>query len=312
MHRYILKRIGISLITIWLLITITFFLIHIIPGEPFSNEKKLPPQVLDNLNKYYGLDKPLTIQYLRYLGNIAKGDLGYSLIYKGRTVNDIISQAFPYSAQLGIQSLIVGIALGLTLGIMAALHRNKILDYSIMIIAVLGISIPNFIIGGLLQYFLGVKYKLFPVAQWKGFIYTILPTIALGTRILATQVRMIRTSTLDVLSQDYINAAKAKGINRMGIIFRHILPNSILPIITTLGPLTATILTGTFVVENIFAIPGLGRYFVQGVQDLDYPVVMGTTLFYGIFLVGLNFLVDILYFFIDPRINVNSITGDSL
>lgn len=312
MYKYILKRIGISLVTIWLLITITFFLIHIIPGEPFSNVKKLPPQVLENLNRYYGLDKPLFIQYFKYLGNIIKGDLGYSLVYKNRTVNDIIGQAFPYSAQLGIQSLIVGTVLGLTLGVLAGLHHNRALDYTIMVIAVLGISIPNFIIGGLLQYYFGVKYRIFPVAQWKGFIYTILPTIALGARVLASQVRMIRVSTLEVLGKDYIKTAKAKGIGRMAIIFRHILPNSILPVITTLGPLTATILTGTFVIENIFAIPGLGRYFIQGVQDLDYPVALGTTLFFGIFLVGLNFLVDLLYFFIDPRISRENITGDRL
>ncbi len=312
MYKYILKRIGTSIITIWVLITITFLLMNAIPGEPFSDQRKLPPQVLENLNEYYGLDKPLIIQYFKHMGNILKGDLGYSLTYKTRTVNDIIAQAFPYSAQLGIQSLIFGLTLGLALGILAALHHNRALDYITMIIAVIGVSVPNFIIGGFLQYFLGVKYQLFPVAQWKGFIYTILPTIALGSRILATQARMMRSSTLEVLNQDYIKAAKAKGLSKTVIIGNHIIRNSILPIITTLGPLSATILTGTFVIENIFAIPGLGRYFVQGIQDLDYPVILGTTLFYGVFLVVLNLLVDIIYGFIDPRIKIVDLAGDRL
>lgn len=311
MYKYILKRIGISFITIWILITITFLLMNAIPGEPFSDKRKLPPQVLENLNSYYGLDKPLIIQYFKYMGNILKGDLGYSLTYKTRTVNDIIAQAFPYSAQLGMQSLIFGLTLGLALGVLSAFYHNRALDYITMIIAVIGVSVPNFIIGGFLQYFLGVKYQLFPVAQWKGLLYTILPTIALGSRILATQARMMRTSTLEVLNQDYIKAAGARGLNKVTIIGRHVIRNAILPIITTLGPLTATILTGTFVIENIFAIPGLGRYFVQGIQDLDYPVILGTTLFYGVFLVALNLFVDIIYGFIDPRIKINHLAGDS-
>ncbi|RBP37242.1 ABC transporter permease [Garciella nitratireducens] len=304
MAKYILKRIGISLVTIWILATITFFLMHAVPGDPFSDQKRLPPEVIENLNAYYGLDKSLVAQYFTYMGNLVRGDLGYSMEQQSRTVNSIIAESFPYSAHLGIQSLIFGITIGLTLGILAALHHNKSVDYVTMVIAVLGVSVPNFIIGALLQYFFGVKWQVFPVAQWKGFIYTVLPTIALGSRILASQARMIRATTLEVLQQDYIKTAKAKGLGKGAIVWKHTIRNAILPIITSLGPLIATILTGTFVIENIFAIPGLGKYFVLGVQNLDYPVILGTTIFYGSFLVFLNLLIDIAYGLIDPRIKV--------
>jgi oligopeptide transport system permease protein len=306
MFRYILKRLVISLITIWILATITFFLAKAIPGNPFMDEKKVQPQILENMKRYYGLDKPLIVQYFTYVGNVAKGDLGYSIRFKTRRVNDIIADAFPYSAHLGIQSLIFGVTIGLTLGVLAALNHNRAVDYVTMVIAVIGVSVPNFIIGVLLQYFLGNKYQIFPVAQWKGFMYTVLPTIALGTRILASQARMMRATTLDVLGQDYIKTAKSKGLTKGVIVFRHVVRNSILPIITLLGPLVAVLLTGTFVVEKIFAIPGLGQHFVKGINGLDYPVILGTTIFYGTFLVILNLIVDIIYGLIDPRIKIAS------
>ncbi len=292
------------MITIWILATITFFLMNAVPGDPFSDQKRLPPEVIENLKEYYGLDKPLIVQYFTYMGNLLQGDLGYSMEQQSRTVNDIIADTFPYSAHLGIQSLIFGITIGLTLGVLAALHHNKTLDYITMIVAVLGVSVPNFIIGALLQYFFAVKWDVFPVAQWKGFLFTILPTIALGSRILASQARMIRATTLEVLEQDYIKTARAKGLRKGMIVWRHIIRNAILPIVTSLGPLIAAILTGTFVIEKIFAIPGLGKYFVIGIQNLDYPVILGTTIFYGAFLVFLNLLIDIVYGLIDPRIKV--------
>jgi len=301
---YILKRFAISLVTIWILATITFFLMHAIPGDPFSDQKKLPPQILENMKAYYGLDKPLFLQYGIYIKRLAMGDLGYSIRYSSRRVNTIIKDAFPYSAQLGIQSLIYGLLLGLSLGVIASFKHNKSGDYITMVIAVIGVSVPSFILAGLLQYIFAVKLKMFPVALWKGFIYTILPTVALGTRIMASQARMMRTSMLDVLHQDYVKTAKAKGLSSGAVIWKHTIRNAILPIVTMLGPLTAILLTGTFVVENIFAIPGLGRFYVQGIQTLDYPVILGTTVFYGSFLVFMNLLVDVAYGFVDPRIKI--------
>lgn len=304
MIKYIVRRTVASIFTLWILATLTFFLMNLIPGDPFSDEKRLPPRIIENMKRYYGLDRPLPVQYGLYMKRLAKLDLGYSIRYSSRKVNSIIKDAFPYSAQLGVQSLLYGIILGLSLGIFAAVKHNRVEDRLAMAIAVFGVSVPGFILAALLQYLFGVKLRIFPVALFDSMIHTVLPTIALGTRILASQARLMRTSMLDVLNQDYIRTAVAKGVPYPIVVWRHAVGNAILPIVTILGPLTAILLTGTFVVENIFAIPGLGRFFVQGIQTLDYPVILGTTLFYGAFLVFLNLAVDIAYGFIDPRIRV--------
>lgn len=303
MGRYILNRLIVSLVTAWVLVTIVFFLVRLLPGDPFLSEK-ITPEIKQNMMKYYGFDKPLHIQYLRYITNLLKGDLGYSLRYKNRTVYEVIKQAFPYSADLGIRAVIFASIVGVTLGIIAALNRNKPFDYLSMFIAIIGISVPGFVIGPLLQYYFSIKLKLLPVAQWKGFVYTIMPTFALSLGSLALMARLMRASMLDVVNQDYIKTAKSKGLSPTQIVWRHQIRNAILPVVTVLGPVTATLLTGTFVIEQIFAIPGLGKFYILGIQNLDYSLVLGMTVFYGLFLIAANFVVDIIYGIIDPRIRV--------
>ena len=304
MLKYIGKRFVISLITVWVLATLVFFLIRALPGDPFTSEK-ITPEIKANMMKYYGLDKPLPVQYARYMANLLKGDMGYSLRYKNRTVNQIIGDAFPNSAELGLRSLAISITIGLLLGIVAALNHNKTWDYICIIIAVIGVSVPSFVVGGLIQYLFGVKLGWLPVAQWKGFAYTIMPSFALSLGTLATLARLMRTSMLEVVNQDYIKTAKAKGLNQVQITIKHQIRNAILPVITVLGPIVASLITGTFVIESIFAIPGLGRHYVIGLQNLDYSMTLGLTIFFGAFLVFMNFLVDIAYGFVDPRIRVS-------
>ncbi|HHY77742.1 MAG TPA: ABC transporter permease [Clostridiales bacterium] len=303
MVRYIIKRFIVSIITVWILVTLTFFLVRALPGDPFLSEK-ITPEIKANMMRYYGLDKPLPVQYATYMSNLLKGDMGYSLRYKNRTVNAIIADAFPASAELGIRSLIFSVTVGLILGIIAALNHNKGWDYASMVIAVIGVSVPSFIVGALIQYLFGIKWKILPVAQWKSFAHTIMPTFALGLGTLALIARLMRTSMLEVVGQDYIKTAKAKGLSPFQVTVKHQIRNAILPVVTVMGPLVATLLTGTFVVEQIFAIPGLGRHYVLSIQNLDYTMVMGLTIFYGAFLVFMNFLVDIAYGLVDPRIRV--------
>jgi len=301
--RYVLNRLIVSLITAWVLVTIVFFLVRLLPGDPFLSEK-ITPEIRANMMKYYGLDKPLHIQYVTYLKNLLKGDFGYSLRYKNRTVNEVISQAFPYSADLGIRAVILATTAGIILGIIAALNRNKGWDYLSMFIAIVGVSVPSFVIGPILQYVFATKLNLLPVSQWKSFAHTIMPTFALSLSSLALVARLMRASMLDVVNQDYIKTAKSKGLSPFQIIWKHQIRNAILPVITVLGPVTATLLTGTFVVEQIFAIPGLGKFYVLGIQNLDYSLVLGMTTFYGLFLIAANFVVDIIYGLVDPRIRI--------
>lgn len=303
MVKYILNRLLVSLITAWVLVTIVFFLVRLLPGDPFLSEK-VTPEIKANMMRYYGLDKPIHIQYVTFLQNLLKGDFGYSLRYKNRTVNEVIKQAFPYSADLGIRAVIFATIAGVTLGIIAALNRNRTWDYLAMFIAIVGVSVPSFVIGPLLQYVFATKLNLLPVSQWKGFSYTIMPTFALSLGSLALMARLMRASMLDVVNQDFIKTAKAKGLSPFQIIWKHQVRNAILPVITVLGPVTATLLTGTFVVEQIFAIPGLGKFYVLGIQNLDYSLVLGMTTFYGLFLIAANFVVDIIYGLIDPRIRI--------
>ena len=303
MGRYILKRILISLATLLVLITVVFALVRLMPGDPFSSEK-MTPQIRANLEKYYGFDKPILQQYFTYIGRLARGDLGYSMKYVNMTVNEIIAKAFPYSADLGLRALAISISIGLTLGIISALNRKKPIDIVCVVVAIIGTSIPDFIMGYLLQYFFGIKWGLLPIAQYKGFRYTILPAIGLGFYTLALVSRLMRSSMLEVVHQDYIKTAKAKGCSPARIVWKHEVRNAILPVVTVLGPIVASVLTGTFVIESIFAIPGMGKFYVTSVQSLDYTLVLGMTVFFGAFLVTANLVVDIIYGFVDPRIRV--------
>ena len=304
MGRYILKRLIISLFTVWVLVTAVFFLVRAMPGDPFLSDK-LTPEIREHMMRYHGFDQPLYVQYLRYLGKLIQGDLGVSMYYNGLPIRQMIAEAFPYSADLGIRALVLATAVGISLGIISALQRGRTLDYVCIIIAILGVSLPDFVTGYLLQYFFALKLKLFPVALWRGFRYTILPTVALSFYTTALLTRMMRASMLEVVGQDYIRVARAKGLSTVQILWRHQLRNAILPVVTVLGPVTAAILSGTFIIETIYAIPGMGKYYVNGIQNLDYSQILGMTIFYGTFLILANFVVDIIYGFIDPRIRVD-------
>lgn len=309
MLKYISKRLFFSLLTLFVLISLTFFMMRLLPGDPFIGEKKLPEATMKALKIKYGLDKPVWQQYLMYIVNVLKGDLGISMSSK-RPVTEIIAQAFPYSFDLGMRSLIFAGITGVLLGIVAAVKRGTKWDTIAMMFAVIGVSVPSFIIGAVLQYFLGLRLyqatgiKFFPITGWGSFSSKLLPAFALSFSSLATISRLMRTSMLDVLGQDYVKTAKSKGLSQRKIIWKHAVRNAIMPVITILGPIAAGVLTGAFVVENIFSIPGMGKFFVLSVQTQDYTMISGTTLFYGSFLIIANFIVDILYGFIDPRVKI--------
>jgi len=292
------------ILTFLLIVTFTFYLMQTLPGSPF-NDEQLSTTQKEILYERYDLDEPISIQYFKYLGNILKGDFGVSFQYDGRPVANIIGERIGVSAILGAQSLIVGTLIGLLLGIIAALKHNTFVDFGSMVIAVLGLSIPNFVLAGLLQYWVGVRLQWLPVAFWEGFEYSILPTISLAAFVVATIARFMRTEMLDVLSQDYISTARAKGIREISVVLKHGIRNAMIPIITILGPLTVSLMTGTLVVEKIFSIPGLGEQFVESILTNDYPVIMGVTLFFSILFIAVIFIVDLLYGVIDPRIRLS-------
>lgn len=305
MGRYIVKRIVSMVITLWVITTITFFLMHAIPGDPFTDTKRIPEEIMHNLEVKYGLDKPLIVQYGTYLKNLLKGDLGISLKYKNRTVVSMIKSGFPNSAKLGLTASVFGILLGVLFGIIASLNHKKFFDYFVIFIAILGVSVPNFVFATIFQFIFGVQLQWLPVARWGTPVHIIMPAAALGFRMIAFQARMMRTSMLDVLNQDYIKTAKSKGLSARVVVWKHGIRNAILPVVTVLGPLLAVMLTGTFVIEKIFGVPGLGKYYIQSIQQRDYTLILGTTVFYASVLVFLIFLVDVAYAFIDPRIRLD-------
>ncbi|MGM9933702.1 ABC transporter permease [uncultured Clostridium sp.] len=305
MIKYIGKRLVASLLTIWVVITLTFFLMRLMPGGPFDSDK-LTPQVKANMEAKYGMDKPLSEQYFMYMNNLVHGDLGESMIFKGRGVTDTITTSFPASAKVGLCSVATSIIVGISLGIVAALKRNTWADTTIVFVVTLGITIPSFVTSAVLIYFLAVEFGLLPptgFSNWKNYI---MPVIALSMSSMAFITRLTRNKLLDVLKSDYIRTAKAKGLSKGKIIFKHALRNSLIPIVTYVGPLIASILTGSFIVEQIFAIPGLGNEFVQSVTNRDYSMLLGVTVFYCTMLITFNFLVDILYVVIDPRIKLEN------
>ena len=307
--RYILKRIVYSLITILVLVVITFLLMQLLPGDPFTGGKALPDNVMAAMKAKYGLDKSVPEQLFQYIANILHGDFGIS-IPDGRAVSDVIGEAFPVSFDLGIRALIFAFIMGVLLGIVAAVKRGTVWDSLAMFLALIGVSVPSFIMGAVLQYFLGLKLyqatgvQIFAIIVWADINSKLLPPFALAFGSMATVSRLMRTSMLDVLSQDYIKTAKAKGLNQRQVVWTHAVRNAIMPVVTVMGPLVAAVLTGAFVVENIFSIPGLGRYFVQSVTSLNYTMIAGTTVFYGAFLIFANLVVDIIYGLIDPRIKL--------
>ncbi|MGG3999376.1 oligopeptide ABC transporter permease [Anoxybacillus kestanbolensis] len=304
MARYTLQRLIYMIITLFIIATATFFLMKLLPGSPLQNQEKLSPEQQKIILEKYGLNDPVPVQYVRYLGNLVKGDLGVSFQYDNRPVTQLIGDRIGPSAQLGFQALVFGTVVGILLGVIAAVRHNTAIDYTATILAVLGISIPSFVFGGLLQYYIGVKLKLLPVAFWEGFEYTIMPTLALSVSVIASIARFMRTEMLEVLGSDYILTARAKGISGFDVIFKHGLRNAMIPIITILGPMAINLMTGTLVIEQIFAVPGLGEQFVRSINLNDYPVIMGTTIFYSALFIFVIFIVDVLYGLIDPRIRL--------
>ena len=304
---YVVKRLGMMLLTIWIIVTVTFVIMHSIPGDPFASDAKaLSPDVVENMRSKYNLDEPLLTQYGLYLKDLLLLDFGPSIQSKTRDVNTLIQEGFLPSAMLGIQALFAALVGGLFLGIVAALFQDRMLDYVSMLIAIIGISVPSFILAPLLIKYLAVDSGLLPVAAWGTWQHTILPTFALAVGPLAIIARFVRTSMLEVLNQNYMKTAEAKGLSTFDIVFGHGIRNALIPVISFIGPLFASIITGTFVIEKIFAIPGIGKYFVDSIFNRDYPVILGTTIFYSGILIITLFVLDFCYRLIDPRIKLSS------
>jgi len=299
------------ILTVLLIATLTFFLMHAIPGSPFDDDRTSNPTIQENLEKYYKLDQPLPVQYANYLKAIVTFDFGPSIKKPNDSVNSLLARGFPISFELGIITILVAVLSGVTLGTLAALRHNGIIDYLAMTFAVIGISIPNFILATLLIQIFAGELKWLPAATWQSPLHMILPTLALATGPMAIIARLTRSSMLEVLTQDYIKMARAKGLKPSRIIIRHALRNAMMPVVTIMGTMLAGILTGTFVIERIFAIPGMGKYFVESINNRDYPVIMGSTVFYSAFLVFMLFLVDIVYGILDPRIKLHKKEGES-
>ncbi|MFJ8066649.1 ABC transporter permease [Psychrobacillus sp. NPDC096426] len=304
---YIVKRFITMLLTIWVIASLTFLIMKMIPGDPFASDADvLPEEVVENMRAKYNLDESVPVQYVLYLKNLIMLDLGPSIKSETRTVNDIILSGFPASATLGMQAIIVALVFGLLLGIIAALNHNRFLDNASMIFAIIGISVPSFILSPLLINFFAVKWGVLPVASWGTWQHSVLPTLALATTPLAVIARYMRSSMLEVMNQNYIKTADAKGLSTIKIVLNHGVRNAILPVVSFIGPLFVSLITGTFVIEKIFAVPGIGKYFVDSIFNRDYPVIMGTTVFFSLILVVTLFLIDISYRFIDPRIKLTS------
>jgi ABC-type dipeptide/oligopeptide/nickel transport system permease component len=312
MGRYIIRRVLWMIPVLLFISVVTFGLVHAVPGGPFDREKPLPAEIIANLNRYYGLDQPLWKQYTDYLGltrnpdgeyyGVLQGKFGPSYRSRSRTVNDIFADHLPVSAQLGLAALIISVGIGVPLGVIAALKQNSGWDYLSMAVAIFGVSVPAIVLGPLFILIFALTLQLFPVAGWGRIDQLIMPAVALGLGQSAIIARLTRASMLQVIREDYIRTARAKGLSERVVIVRHALKNAFIPVATILGPMFAAVLTGTFVVEQIFAIPGMGKYFITSITNRDYPVVMGTVLLYAFFLVIANLLVDMTYAFLDPRI----------
>ncbi|MBQ7156040.1 MAG: ABC transporter permease [Synergistaceae bacterium] len=304
MRRYIFRRVVSSLLTLFVVITLTFFMMHMIPGGPFTDEKAIPSFVLEKMNDRYGLNDPLHTQYFRYLFNVLHMDLGPSYRYEGLSVNELIAQNFPVSAMVGGIALVLALLVGIPTGIISALKRGHWQDRLAMILATLGVTVPSFVIAALFVYVFAWRLGWVTVGFWEGTSTAILPAITLAGYPAAFISRLVRSGMLEVLGQDYIRTARAKGLRERSVVYVHALKNAIIPVITYLGPLTAGILTGSFVVEQVFGVPGLGTFFVTSITNRDYTTIMGVTIFYSALLVGFNLLADVCLAIADPRIKL--------
>ena len=302
--RYLMRKLLFLFISLYIVATITFFLMKAAPGDPFMQEQAIPEEIRKSMYAHYGLDKPWYVQYGRYLKGLITWNLGPSFKYEGRSVNDIIREGFPVSLALGLEAIFISLFTGITLGAVAAVKRSKWQDHFCMLFAVIGISVPNFIMATFIQFLFAMKLDLFPVARWGSLAHSILPALALAALPTAFIARLTRANMVEVLEQDYVQTARAKGLSTMQVVFRHVLKNSLMPVITYLGPLVSAILTGSFIVEKIFGIPGLGGWFVTSITNRDYTVIMGVTVFYSALLMLCVLLVDIIYTLVDPRIQI--------
>src|ERR671921_1415829 len=303
MIKYVTRRIVYMIVALFIIVSITFFISKALPGDPFS-DPKLTHRIRAQLYEKYGLDEPLYVQYAKYMANVAQGDLGNSFFLESRPVSQLILQRLPVSAFIGIQAVIFGLVVGMVLGIVAALWHNTLWDTLAVVIAIIGVSVPTFVLGPLLQYWLGLKLGLFPIAFFESYKYSVLPSLALSVFVVSTVARFMRTEMLEVMGQDYITLAKAKGISGLGVIVKHVLRNAMIPLVTVMAPLTIYIITGSLVVEQIFAVPGIGEQFVQSVIVNDYSMILGTTLFFSVLFILALLIQDIMYGIIDPRIRV--------
>lgn len=306
MLSYALRRLASALPTLFIIITIAFFMMRLAPGGPFDREKQLPPEIEANILKAYNLDKPIHLQYVDYLKNILKGDFGPSYKYLDFTVTDLIMTGFPVSLRLGLYAILLAVFFGVTAGTLAALNQNSLFDYMVMGVAMTGIAIPNFVMAPLLALVFGVYLSLLPVAGWGGgkLQYQILPVITLALPQIAYIARLTRGSMVEVMNSNFIRTARAKGLAEKIVVVRHALRGGLLPVVSYLGPATAAVITGSVVIESIFDVPGIGRYFVNGALNRDYPVVMGVVIFYAVLIILLNLVVDLVYGFLDPRVKV--------
>ena len=305
MYSYILQRIGLMAITLWAIATLTFFLMHAVPGGPFVSERMLAPEIEAALNAKYGLDQPVWQQYLNYLGGLLRFDLGPSFKYPGVSINSLIAAGLPVTMQTGLLAVICVVALGVPLGIIAALNRNRWPDTTVMFVATLGVAIPSYVIATVSLYFFALRLGWVPtfgLDDWRGFI---LPVFALSGFWISFVSRLTRSSLLETLGQDYMTTARAKGLRPGQVLFKHGLRNSLLPVVTVLGPVVAILITGSFVIEQIFALPGIGRQFVLSITNRDYTAIMGITIFYAAILMVMILIVDLLYVWLDPRIKLS-------
>lgn len=305
MLKFVLKRLMWMLITLWVVFTVSFFLMRFVPGGPFDGDRRLEPEIEQNMLRRYHLDEPLPVQYWRELTNVVRGDLGYPFKLRDYTVNGVIAEGLPISAALGLLALTFAISLGLVAGITSATRRGSLADVTLMTLATIGIALPNFVIAGIAIILFVFLIPMFPAAGWGSLDQLVLPALCLGAPHAADVARITRTSMLDVLSQDHIRTARAKGLSRARVIWGHALPGAMLPVISYLGPATAYILTGSLVIEQIFAIPGLGSHFVEAALQRDYTLAMGCVLLYTVILSTMNALVDFSYTVLDPRVELD-------
>jgi len=302
MTGFLLKRFLHGIIVLWVVATLTFVLLRLAPGGPFDRERRLPPEVMANVEAKFHLDEPLLKQYMRYVSGLLRGDFGPSFKYLDRGVNDVIADSLPISAILGGLAIFFALAIAFPAGLVSAYYRNSLADRLCMFLATLGISVPNFILGALLIWCVALELGWLQAGRWDEWSSAVLPTITLGAAPAAYLAALLRSSLIETFGEDFIRTARAKGLTERAIILKHALRHSLIPVLTVMGPLTAALLTGSFVVEYVFAIPGIGRFFITAVTDRDYPLIMGVTLVYTIILVGANLLVDLLYGYVDPRI----------